>query len=160
MMADDSFSPDAFSHDHSAQDEDEDEARRRAAREHIAEMFASDRVRTSLGLDLVSVGPGAATMQLRVGPTMVNGHGLCHGGYLFTLADSAAAYAVNAMGTDAVASSASIEFLAPGREGELLTASAFASAKAGRRHVLDVTVTGEDGRILAVFRGVATELRR
>jgi acyl-CoA thioesterase len=121
-------------------------------------MWEGDRVRASLGLQLEAVEPGRARMTMRVADAMVNGHGLCHGGYLFTLADSAAAYAVNAFGRDAVASSASIEFLAPARLGEVLVADAVATAHAGRRHVLDVTVTVDD-RTVAVFRGVATELR-
>ncbi|MPY91733.1 MAG: hotdog fold thioesterase [Acidimicrobiia bacterium] len=123
-------------------------------------MYAADHVSAHLGIELVAAMEGTATMRLVVGESMVNGHGLCHGGMLFTLADSACAYAANSWGEDALSTGASIEFLQPAGLGEVLTATAQETARSGRRAVLDVMVTAGDGRTVATFRGVTTQLRR
>lgn len=130
------------------------------AQPHISGMYAADHVSAHLGIELVAAMEGTATMRLVVGESMVNGHGLCHGGMLFTLADSACAYAANSWGEDALSTGASIEFLQPAGLGEVLTATAQETARSGRRAVLDVMVTAGDGRTVATFRGVTTQLRR
>jgi acyl-CoA thioesterase len=84
---------------------------------------------------------------------MVNGHHICHGGYLFTLADSAFAYACNAYNRNTVASACHIDFLTPAREGELLEAECEERSRSGRTGVYDTTIRNHNGRIVALFRG-------
>ena len=85
-------------------------------------MWAQDKASRALGMAIAAIAPGAATLTMPVTETMVNGHGLCHGGYIFTLADSAFAFACNSYNQRAVAQHCAITFLAPGRLGDLLTA--------------------------------------
>lgn len=125
----------------------------------VAAMLGRDYVFGSLGVELLEVGPGRGTVAMTVRREMTNGHALCHGGYLFLLADEALAVASNSYDDVAVAVSASIEFLAPAREGQRITATAAEVARAGRRGVFDVVVTDEDGAPLATFRGVTTTLK-
>jgi acyl-CoA thioesterase len=116
-------------------------------------MWAEDAASRGLGMTLVSVGPGRARLAMRVTAAMVNGHGICHGGFIFTLADSAMAFASNSHGERAVAQHASVTFLRPGRLGQVLTAVAEERARAGRSGLYDVRVTAEDGTVTAEFRG-------
>ncbi len=116
-------------------------------------MWADDRASAGLGMILTAVAPGRAEITMRVRDEMVNGLGLCHGGFIFTLADSTMAFASNSHGERAVAQHAAIDFLRPGKRGELLTARAEERARAGRNGLYDVRVTGEDGTIVAEFRG-------
>ena len=116
-------------------------------------MWAEDRASPSLGMRLEAVAPGQAVLSMTVGETMVNGHGICHGGFIFTLADSAFAYACNSHGERAVAQHCAITFLRPGRRGETLRAEATERARAGRSGITDVRVTGADGTVVAEFRG-------
>lgn len=120
-----------------------------------AAMWSGDRACQALDMHIESVTPGRAALSMTVHENMVNGHNLCHGGYLFTLADSAFAYACNSENHSAVASGARIEFLAPGRLGDRLTATAQQLHQGKRTGLYDVTVTNQDGRTLAVFRGNA-----
>jgi acyl-CoA thioesterase len=99
------------------------------------------------------VGPGEAEMSLTVEQHHCNGHGICHGGFIFTLADSAFAFACNSHNQSAVAQQNSITFCAPGRLGDKLVARAVEIQKAGRSGVCDVTVTNQDSTIIAVMRG-------
>jgi len=122
-------------------------------------MWASDAAAKWLGLTLNSVGPGRATMSLTVRDHHLNGHGICHGGYIFTLADSAFAYACNSYNQVTVAQENSITFLTPGRAGERLVAQATESARSGRTGVYDIIVTGEDGRKVALFRGLSRSIK-
>ncbi|MGC8475108.1 MAG: hydroxyphenylacetyl-CoA thioesterase PaaI [Acetobacteraceae bacterium] len=116
-------------------------------------MEAGDRASAGLGMVLESVGPGRAVMRMTVTPAMVNGHGICHGGFIFTLADSAFAYACNSHGARAVAQHCAITFLRPGRQGEILRAEAVERVVAGRSGITDVRVTGAGGEVVAELRG-------
>jgi acyl-CoA thioesterase len=116
-------------------------------------MWADDRASRGLGMTLDHVAPGHARMSMRVGEAMVNGLGICHGGFIFTLADSAMAFASNSHGERAVAQQAAITFLRPGKHGERLAAEAVERARAGRTGLYDVRVTAEDGAVVAEFRG-------
>ena len=116
-------------------------------------MLARDRAAQGLGLRITDIAPGAACMEMAVRADMLNGFDTCHGGYITTLADSAFAFACNSHNTMTVASGLSVDFLAPGREGDLLTAAAEEVSLAGRTGVYDVTVTNQRGERIAVFRG-------
>ncbi|GAA3467131.1 hydroxyphenylacetyl-CoA thioesterase PaaI [Nonomuraea roseola] len=122
-------------------------------------MMADDAASAALGIELTELAEGAADCRMTVTPTMVNGHGLCHGGYVFLLADTAFACACNSHGPVTVAAGAEITFVSPAREGEALTASARERTRFGRSGVYDVTVRGEDGRVVAEFRGHSRTLR-
>ncbi|MDF1726311.1 MAG: hydroxyphenylacetyl-CoA thioesterase PaaI [Sulfitobacter sp.] len=122
-------------------------------------MFSRDRASSGLGMEITEVGPGRAVLTMRVGPQMVNGHGICHGGFIFTLADSGFAFACNTYNQNTVAQQNQITYLAPGQEGELLTATATEASRTGRSGIYDVTVTGEDGRTLALFRGLSRTVK-
>ncbi|WP_299296904.1 hydroxyphenylacetyl-CoA thioesterase PaaI [uncultured Tateyamaria sp.] len=118
-------------------------------------MWAKDVASQSLGLAIADVGPGTATLTMTVRPDMLNGHGICHGGMIFTLADSAFAFACNTYNTLTVAQQNQITYLSPGQPGETLTATATETARQGRSGTYDVTVTGSDGRTVALFRGLS-----
>jgi acyl-CoA thioesterase len=122
-----------------------------------AAMFANDRATAALGISVDDLSPGRATLSMTVTETMVNGHSIAHGGFVFALADSAFAGACNYPGAVTVAASAQIAFLSPARAGERLVASAVERSKAGRSGVYDVTVTCGD-RVVAEFRGLSRTL--
>jgi acyl-CoA thioesterase len=92
-------------------------------------------------------------MRMRVRDDMLNGHGTCHGGYIFMLADSAFAFACNSHNFNTVGAGCTIDYLAPGRAGDVLVAEAVEQALAGKTGVYDVVVTDQDGRKVALFRG-------
>jgi acyl-CoA thioesterase len=115
-------------------------------------MRASDAATAGAGVELVDVGPGRAVTRLTVAARHVNGHGVCHGGYLFLLADAALAYASNSHGVSAVVAGADIDFLRPVRLGAELVAEAVELAATGRSAVYDVRVQ-LGGEPVAVFRG-------
>jgi len=121
--------------------------------DRAAAMLAADAASRGLGISITAVGRGTATARMRVTPAMVNGHGIAHGGYIFLLADSAFAFACNTHGPVTVASAAEIAFVAPGREGDELVATAEERLRHGRRGVYDVTVRTTAGEVLAEFRG-------
>jgi acyl-CoA thioesterase len=123
-------------------------------------MWAEDEASRGLGMALDTVGPGRAVLSMTVTPSMVNGHGMCHGGFIFTLADSAFAFACNSHGDAAVAQHCAITFVRPGRSGERLTAEAVERVRAGRGGIYDVRVTGEDGTVVAELRGHSRLVRR
>lgn len=116
-------------------------------------MWARDNATLALGMTLSAIGPGSATMTMPVRRDMLNGHQMCHGGFIFTLADSAFAYACNSYNINAVAAGCQIDFLAPAREGEVLEADAAERASAGRTGVYDIAVRVRGGRQIALFRG-------
>ena len=122
-------------------------------------MWAKDAASQGLGLRLDSVAPGRAVLSVVVAPQHLNGHGICHGGFIFTLADSAFAFACNSYNAVTVAQENQITFLSPGQPGEVLTATAVETAKTGRSGVYDVTVTGADGRTVALMRGLSRTIR-
>lgn len=116
-------------------------------------MYAQDRASQALGISVVEVRPGYARLKMTVREDMVNGHRLCHGGLIFTLADSAFAFACNSYNIVTVASGASVEFLLPGSQGDELTAIAQEQSRSRRTGVYDVTVTNQSGACIAMFRG-------
>ncbi|HEX5326589.1 MAG TPA: hydroxyphenylacetyl-CoA thioesterase PaaI [Acetobacteraceae bacterium] len=118
-------------------------------------MWAEDRASPGLGMRLETVGPGCAILTMTIADTMVNGHGICHGGFIFALADSAFAFACNSYGERAVAQHAAISFLRPGRRGEVLRAEAVERVRGARSGIYDVRVTGDDGSVVAELRGHA-----
>jgi acyl-CoA thioesterase len=120
-------------------------------------MWAQDRASQALGMELVSVGPGRATLRMTVREDMVNGHDIGHGGLTFALADSAFAFACNSYNRSTVAAGAEIRFRAPVRLGEVLVAEAVERSREGRRGVYDVTVT-RDGEVVAEFTGRSSEI--
>ena len=122
-------------------------------------MLEADHASQGLGMQITSIAPGAATLTMRVTDAMLNGHKMCHGGYIFTLADSAFAFACNSYNKLTVAQQNQITYIAPGKGGELLTATALETALAGRSGVYDVMVTGEDGRAVATMRGLSRTLK-
>jgi len=122
-------------------------------------MYHTDRASQNLGLKILDVAPGSVRISMVVRPEMVNGHGLCHGGIIFTLADSAFAFACNSHGEPMVAAGASIEYLAPTPAGELLTALATEVSRSARHGVYDVRVTKSSGETVALFRGRSARLR-
>lgn len=123
------------------------------ARASTAAMWAGDKATQHLGMDLSDVAPGRATMAMVVRPEMTNGHQTCHGGYIFTLADSAFAFACNTYNQRTVAQMAQVSFLAPAFAGDRLTAEAREVWKQGRGGVYDVRVTNQNGVVVAEFRG-------
>lgn len=115
-------------------------------------MWAGDAASQGLGMAVVAVGPGTAHLTMTVTAAMVNGHGICHGGFVFALADSAFAYACNSHGDPAVASHCAITYLSPCHVGAQLAAVAVERARQGRSGLYDVTVSA-DGAVVAEFRG-------
>jgi acyl-CoA thioesterase len=115
-------------------------------------MFNADRASRGLGMELIEAGPGRAVVQMRIAQTMINGHGIAHGGYVFMLADTAFACACNSGGAVTVAAGADIAFLQPVREGDVLTAAAAERVTFGRSGIYDVTVRCA-GEVVAEFRG-------
>jgi acyl-CoA thioesterase len=118
-----------------------------------AAMFSRDPASQALGMTIDAVAPGYARMSMPVRADMLNGHQTCHGGFIFTLADSAFAFACNSHNHTTVGAACSIDYLAPGREGDVLTATSTEQALAGKSGVYDVKVTNQEGRTVALFRG-------
>ena len=116
-------------------------------------MWAEDKASRALGMKIEKVGPGLAVLSMSVGVSMVNGHGFCHGGYIFTLADSAMAFACNSRNQRHVAQHCQISYLAPGRLGMRLIAEARERHRGERSGIYDVTVRSEAGEMIAEFRG-------
>jgi acyl-CoA thioesterase len=122
-------------------------------------LFAADTASRNLGVQIIAVRPGYAKLSMQVCADMLNGHGMMHGGLIFTLADSAFAFACNSHNLNTVAAGCSIEFLRPGKLGEMLIAEARETLLQGRHGIYDVTVTGQDGTLVAVFRGKSTQIK-
>ena len=116
-------------------------------------MFRNDRASKLLGVQIVSVAPGCATLTMTIRDDMLNGHDICHGGLITTLADSAFAFACNSYDELTVASGFAVDFVAPGRGGDVLTARCGEVTKAGRTGVYDTEVTNQRGERVALFRG-------
>ena len=121
-------------------------------------MWAADRASQHLGMEIVAVGPGCATLQMTIREDMVNGHAIGHGGFTFTLADSAFAFACNSYNRSTVAAGAEIRFLAPTRLGDVLEATAVERSREGRDGVYDVTVR-RGQTVVAEFTGRSREIR-
>lgn len=122
-------------------------------------MWANDDASKWLGMRLDDVGPGTATVSMDVERHHTNGHDICHGGFIFTLADSAFAFACNSYNTLVVAQHNSITFIAPGRLDDRLTAVAREVARFGRSGIYDVRVTNQDDTLIAEFRGASRTVK-
>lgn len=116
-------------------------------------MWADDAASRHLGMTIEHIAPGAATLSMDVAEFMLNGHGLAHGGYIFTLADSAFAFACNGTNQRTVGHQAAITYITPGRRGDRLTATARELHRGRRDGIYDVTVTNDRGERIAEFRG-------
>ncbi len=123
-------------------------------------MWARDRATAGLGMRLDEVAPGRARLSMPVTEAMANGHGICHGGFIFALADSAMAFAANPRGEPAVAQHASITYLRPARSGEVLVADAAERMHHGRSGIYDVRVSTADAELVAEFRGHTRTIRK
>ncbi|SHN73122.1 hydroxyphenylacetyl-CoA thioesterase PaaI [Bradyrhizobium erythrophlei] len=116
-------------------------------------MWTEDRASQGLGMEIQLIAPGEAVMSMLVRPDMTNGHGICHGGFIFTLADSAFAFACNTYDQSTVAQQCAVTFIEPVRQGEVLTAHAVERTRAGRGGIYDVTVRDSRNNVVAEFRG-------
>jgi acyl-CoA thioesterase len=133
---------------------DADELARRIA----ARILETDRATVTLGMRLDVVAAGTVILSMTVGADMINGHDICHGGYIFTLADSACAIASNSRNTNMVLQSSSITYLNAARLGDRLSARAEESALRGRSGVIDVSVHDQDETLIALFRGLVRSI--
>jgi acyl-CoA thioesterase len=122
-------------------------------------MYRDDRASKWLGMQILEVTPGRAVLTMTVREQMLNGHDICHGGLISTLADSAFAYACNSYNELTVASGFAVDLLAPGRLGDVLTATCHEVSKAGRTGLYDCEVNNQQGQRIAVFRGRSYTLR-
>ena len=122
-------------------------------------MYARDLASQALGMRIVRVGAGHAELSMRVRGDMLNGHLTCHGGLIFSLADSTFAFACNSYNLTTVASGCTIEFVAPARENDVLTAVAQERSVSGRTGVYDIEVTNQDGAAIAFFRGKSYRIK-
>jgi acyl-CoA thioesterase len=123
------------------------------ARASADAMWADDAATSGLGIELLSVAPGQATLAMTVTGRMCNGHRTCHGGFIFTLADSAFAFACNSHNERTVAQHCAVTFVNPARQGDQLVARAVERQRTGRSGIYDVTVTRDEGLVIAEFRG-------
>jgi acyl-CoA thioesterase len=130
----------------------------RLAEQAAEAMFTRDRASQGLGMTIVAAGPGRAKLTMRVRGDMLNGHGICHGGFVFSLADSAFAFACNSHNRASVAAGATVDFLAAVREGEELVAEAVEVWRSRRTGIYEVAVTTAAGEKVALFRGRAHEI--
>ncbi len=122
-------------------------------------MMTADAASPWVGIEVVSMDEGAATMALTVQKHHCNGHGICHGGITYMLADTAFAFAANSRNQSTVAHHNSISYLAPGQLGDCLTAIATEISLAGRTGIYDVTVTNQHGQVTAEFRGISRTIK-
>ena len=134
------------------------DAQERAERSAAA-MFANDRASPGLGMKIDEIAPGRAVLSMPVREDFLNGHDICHGGFIFTLADSAFAFACNSYNQLAVAQENQITFMRPGRKGDLLTAEAVEVDRPGRSALYDVIVRNQAGDIIAAMRGLSREVK-
>jgi acyl-CoA thioesterase len=124
------------------------------ARQVGESMFSADTAsRETMGMELVSCTPGRAVLRMTVRELHLNGHRICHGGFIFTLADSTFAFACNTYNQRTVAQHCAVTFLASGKLGDRLIARGVERQRAGRSGIYDITVTREDGTVIAEFRG-------
>lgn len=130
------------------------------ARRCAERMYATDRASRHLGIEISDVAPGRARAAMTVAETMVNGHDLCHGGYVFLLADSAFAFACNTYDEVTVAASCDVVFVRPALLGQRLLAEAVERIRHGRSGIYDVTVRTDGGDVVAEFRGRSRALGR
>jgi acyl-CoA thioesterase len=122
-------------------------------------MWPDDHAARGLGMHIDAVGPGSASLSMTVRQDMVNGHGTCHGGFIFALADSTFAYACNSQNHRTVAAGVDINFVAPAHLGDRLSATGAARHQGGRSGVYDIEVSNADGKLIAVFRGRSSRIK-
>jgi acyl-CoA thioesterase len=123
-------------------------------------MFAGDRAsKDFMQMELVTCEPGRAVMRMTVREAMLNGHDICHGGLIFTLADSTFAFACNSHNKVTVAAGCSIEFLKPGQLGDVLTCEGVEQVLQGRHGIYDMKVSNQRGEVIAMFRGKSTSIQ-
>jgi acyl-CoA thioesterase len=124
------------------------------------EMFAQDVAsKDTMGMELISCEPGRAVMRMKVRELHLNGHQICHGGFIFTLADSTFAFACNSYNKVAVAAGCSIEFLKPGKLGDVLTCEGVEQTLSGRHGIYDMRVSNQHGEVIAMFRGKSAQIQ-
>jgi acyl-CoA thioesterase len=126
----------------------------------VEEMWTADSASRRLGIELDEVGAGRASVRMTVAEWMLNGHGICHGGLVFTLADTAFSLACNSGEDAAVAAACDVVFAAPARAGDVLVAEAAERTRFGRSGVYDVSVRRDDGTAIAEFRGLSRVIAR
>jgi acyl-CoA thioesterase len=125
-----------------------------------ASMFAVDRAsKDFMRMELLSCEPGRAVMRMAVREEMLNGHQICHGGFIFTLADSTFAFACNSRNAATVASGASIDFLRPAQQGDVLTCEGVEQLLQGRHGIFDMKVSNQRGETVAMFRGKSAQIK-
>ena len=130
----------------------------RAARVGEFMMAADVASRSTMGMELVEVAPGRAVMRMTVQPLHLNGHQICHGGFIFTLADSTFAFACNSHNRNTVAAGASIEFLKPAHAGDVLSCEGVERLLQGRHGIYDMVVRNQRGETVALFRGKSAQI--
>jgi len=135
------------------------EAAQALAEQVALSMYERDTASQALGIRILRVAPGHAELTMTVRADMLNGHEICHGGFIFTLADSSFAYACNSYNLNTVASGCAIDFLAPAREGDVLVAVAQERSISGRTGVYDIEVKSEAGVKIALFRGKSYRIK-
>ena len=129
------------------------DARQRLAERAVEALWRGDSASRQLGMSIEDCGPGRANVTMRIRSDMVNGHGICHGGLVFALADSAFAFACNSYGDNTVAAGAAIDFLLPAREGDVIRATASERWRGGRSGIYEIEVRNQKGETVALFRG-------
>ncbi|MDR5855486.1 hydroxyphenylacetyl-CoA thioesterase PaaI [Caballeronia sp. LZ062] len=122
-------------------------------------MYEADACSRALGIELVEVRPGYARLQMNIRPDFLNGHAICHGGLIFTLADSAFAFACNSYNVSTVAAGCTIEFLRPVQVDDRLTAEAVEQTMSGRTGIYDIRVTNRANETVAMFRGKSAQIK-
>jgi acyl-CoA thioesterase len=130
-----------------------DRAAQQLAEQVVREMYQRDAASRGLGMQVLAVSPGRAEVRMTVRGDMLNGHNTCHGGFIFSLADSAFAFACNSRNDSTVAAGCQIEYLVPGREGDMLTAEALERSLSGKTGIYDISVFNQDRKLIALFRG-------
>jgi acyl-CoA thioesterase len=123
-------------------------------------MFANDVAsKDTMGMELLACEPGRALMRMAVKPLHLNGHQICHGGFIFTLADSTFAFACNSHNRNTVAAGCSIEFLRPAHAGDVLTCEGLEQTLSGRHGIYDMRVSNQRGEVVAMFRGKSATIQ-
>ncbi|OTA20562.1 phenylacetic acid degradation protein PaaD [Xenorhabdus beddingii] len=131
----------------------QDNAASQQARRHVETMYAQDACAQQMGMHIEHIDIGFARLSMKIMPDMLNGHQSCHGGILFSLADTAFAYACNSEGLAAVASRGSIDFIRPAWVGDQLTASASVLHQGKNNGLYNVEIINQNGKVVALFRG-------
>ncbi|MGR3910757.1 hydroxyphenylacetyl-CoA thioesterase PaaI [Burkholderia sp. SR8] len=129
------------------------------ARATARAMYDADACSRAFGMEIIEVRAGYARLQMRIRPEFLNGHQTCHGGIIFTLADSTFAFACNSYNANTVAAGCSIEYLRPVHGNDLLTAEAIEQTRSGRHGIYDIRVTNQAGETVAMFRGKSAQIK-